>query len=53
VIEINEKIEQVGILIIGYWLSNNSTATVPSNESHLTSANDNGEYVGPILHAHM
>jgi hypothetical protein len=49
----NEKIEQVRILIVGYWLSNDSAATVPPNESCLTSANENREYVGPILCAHM
>jgi len=49
----NEKIEQLRGLIVEYWLSNDSTATVPPNESRMVLANENEEYVGPILCAHM
>jgi hypothetical protein len=53
VIKKNEKIEQVTIIVVHYWFSNDGAATVPPNESRITIANEDKKCVGPILRAHM
>jgi len=49
----NEKIKQVRCHSVLDRLSNDGAAMVPSNESHIVMANENKEYVGPILRAYM
>jgi hypothetical protein len=49
VIITNKEVEKVIFLIEPYWRSKDSTATVPSDDSHVIMDDENEERVGPKL----